>query len=780
MKKYVSILSILTVCFGMNADAAQMNAQIRNLLQQKEDKVKQLEECEGKKKGWMIAGISTIGVTAVGVGVNIAQASKRKNLDTEIESQRSVLEDKENTLSDLNNQIAEKERRERLKKEKDDCNSIDGKHWEDKTAECVDDVVEVPTEPGEKIPVVGNPDGKIGEKCNDDKGVWTEKPNGNKNCSNDKGLVPCECVEEKKGEAPRDYSGYVLDCKHTRFEFAPNDNYQSVYERLNGQCVQDTGKTMVKTVAQHPGATVWYECVGYSDIPKCADSGEPVKNGELSCKNNIFVFSVTPAGLQESGEYQRKCEVDFQGKWQSVVNTSGDGKQIIGSVKYECTDMKKCEEPKPEPKPQINRIIGEKCLPGDLVMPNAVEGKYVAGKDWDCLEAKGSDKIVKCSCGVTKCDESRGFLLRDGQCVLDDLKKTESDCFEKVLTYVDKECPDCISSWNQIGRALCESEIDVAGGLKNVTRSETEIGVNSYTRFILNSKNGKTMYFECPGLCVPANADEIAACVDSGGQWEAKAKNQCWCGYNQSTGDKNLAQTEDFKTCKCKKGYVLVDENFPIKGCRLGSDDAALDLVINKVNDLQSKWDAMNTKVKQTKTASSNVASSRTVDEADKFLKQTEKYGSEAVKLANSAGDIYASVMKEYNKLNNDDKARVKKDKDSADVMKKDIDKVQGLATQYINDARVSFSKAIEKEEAQKNANAERVKADNCIDTHGHWNGKSCDCDPKKFLEPNPGKANTCRCMQPSNSKNRYEWHDKCNMCRHPNAVDKDLDCGGK
>ncbi len=76
MKRPISILSIMIVGImsAVPSDGVQMTAQIRRLLDQKEEKIKQLEACEGKKRGWMIAGISTIGLTAVGVGVNIAQA----------------------------------------------------------------------------------------------------------------------------------------------------------------------------------------------------------------------------------------------------------------------------------------------------------------------------------------------------------------------------------------------------------------------------------------------------------------------------------------------------------------------------------------------------------------------------------------------------------------------------------------------------------------------------------------------------------------------------------
>lgn len=103
MKRPISILSIMIVGImsAVPSDGVQMTAQIRRLLDQKEEKIKQLEACEGKKRGWMIAGISTIGLTAVGVGVNIAQASKSNKLSSEIDIQKQTLERQQNRLAQI-------------------------------------------------------------------------------------------------------------------------------------------------------------------------------------------------------------------------------------------------------------------------------------------------------------------------------------------------------------------------------------------------------------------------------------------------------------------------------------------------------------------------------------------------------------------------------------------------------------------------------------------------------------------------------------------------------
>ena len=108
MKKiisFVGLFAVLGVGIG-DAHGVAMSAQVRRLLQEKQEKIEQLEKCEGKKQGWMIAGISTIGLTAVGVGVNIAQASKSNRLSDEIEMEKSTLERHQNDLNRIQNDIA--------------------------------------------------------------------------------------------------------------------------------------------------------------------------------------------------------------------------------------------------------------------------------------------------------------------------------------------------------------------------------------------------------------------------------------------------------------------------------------------------------------------------------------------------------------------------------------------------------------------------------------------------------------------------------------------------
>ena len=183
MKKIISLIGMFAVLGVAAGDArgVAMTANIRRLLQEKQDKIAKLEECEGKKQGWMIAGISTIGLTAVGVGVNIAQASKSNRLSDEIEMEKTTLQRQQDELDRIQNDIAA----EQAKKAEE----------ERKRAEEERRRSPVNVGGGVETSVV---DGVIGEKCNDDKGVWLTAIEGNdKKCSNSTSgeIVDCKCVE---------------------------------------------------------------------------------------------------------------------------------------------------------------------------------------------------------------------------------------------------------------------------------------------------------------------------------------------------------------------------------------------------------------------------------------------------------------------------------------------------------------------------------------------------------------------------------------------------------
>lgn len=62
------------------------NPRITKLMREKQAKMEQLEKCMGSSKGLKIAGISTLGLTAVGVAGNIAEAKVIQDYNDKIES----------------------------------------------------------------------------------------------------------------------------------------------------------------------------------------------------------------------------------------------------------------------------------------------------------------------------------------------------------------------------------------------------------------------------------------------------------------------------------------------------------------------------------------------------------------------------------------------------------------------------------------------------------------------------------------------------------------------
>ena len=71
MKKAIISSLILSLIPGF---CLGVNDRIYKLMQEKQAKMEKLEKCQGTTKNLKIAGISTLGITAVGVGANIAEA----------------------------------------------------------------------------------------------------------------------------------------------------------------------------------------------------------------------------------------------------------------------------------------------------------------------------------------------------------------------------------------------------------------------------------------------------------------------------------------------------------------------------------------------------------------------------------------------------------------------------------------------------------------------------------------------------------------------------------
>ena len=435
--KYTSLLCLVSICALDNAFAdnppaprpVYMTSQIQRLLNEKQEKISKLEECDGKRKGFMIAGISTIGLTAVGVGVNIAQANKSNKLSNQIADQNRELEKQQSNLANINSQISEIQSNNARR----ECESQEGKMWVN--GQCID------------------------------------KPaNDNNNNGGGQG-------------GNHDYSGYTLDCSHNTFDFWPGDNYTDVFNKLNNQCTTDTGKPM-EMISQEGGAQR-YECKDYPSSSKCDATSSVEYDGIIGKPCNdagvLWAAGGDKKCLQQEGATEavacscptvdnpnqldpnqtdpnqtdpnqtdpnqtdpnqtvpnkpepsrlEKClaEPERQGNDEALACCYLD-KQVaeFKGGKCVCVDKTKefvlgankrgtCKTPEVKPE-EIERIVGMDCLAKDI--PNgATKAKYVKGGEFKCFESVSSKNIVDCSCKAEECDEIRGYSPQDGKCAED-------------------------------------------------------------------------------------------------------------------------------------------------------------------------------------------------------------------------------------------------------------------------------------------------------------------------------------------------------------------------
>lgn len=99
MKKL--FVCILALC-PMVAFADALDDKIASLIQEKQEKIAKLEECQKNTKGLKIAGITTLGVSAIGVGANIGEAVALNKLDAQIETAQQTKTGLDTQINDVN------------------------------------------------------------------------------------------------------------------------------------------------------------------------------------------------------------------------------------------------------------------------------------------------------------------------------------------------------------------------------------------------------------------------------------------------------------------------------------------------------------------------------------------------------------------------------------------------------------------------------------------------------------------------------------------------------
>ena len=107
MKKYILPILLMSILPGI---AFASSARFTQLVREKQQKMEQLEKCMGSTKGLKIAGISTLGLTAVGVAGNIAEAKMIKDNDSKIAKNEQKIKD---ATTDRDKAIKDKEERDK-------------------------------------------------------------------------------------------------------------------------------------------------------------------------------------------------------------------------------------------------------------------------------------------------------------------------------------------------------------------------------------------------------------------------------------------------------------------------------------------------------------------------------------------------------------------------------------------------------------------------------------------------------------------------------------------
>ncbi len=114
---YAKALMGLFLVFTVLPSFAQ-HPRITQLIAEKQAKMEKLEKCQGTTKNLKIAGISTLGITAVGIGANIAEAVVLSNTKDDIEKAKAA-RDEQQTIKDK--RLAEQKKRE--------CEQDSTKYW---------------------------------------------------------------------------------------------------------------------------------------------------------------------------------------------------------------------------------------------------------------------------------------------------------------------------------------------------------------------------------------------------------------------------------------------------------------------------------------------------------------------------------------------------------------------------------------------------------------------------------------------------------------------------
>ncbi len=299
-----SVLSILCAMPSFGAT----NSQITRLLQQKKQKMAQLEQCAQKVKGFKIAGISTLGLTAVGVGGNIALASKNKSLERDIDSTQTQIESEKEKLEKINADIAAEE----LKQAKAECTAR-GIGWVWKDDNCNQKVVENNTTTDTAADNAQSGGGATNTQSGDaaTAGETQDNQNSGQGQTAKKSSLE-ECLERRKN-----MSAEVRACCYVGTNVAKGDEVNQKCNCVNG----GTFKFDEKNISKGGTCEVSGSAGGVPDANNVSTSGS---GGSIGTIGNACVAVDLPTGAK-SGRYAYSSDTSKKKCYQSRSDKTVSG-----------------------------------------------------------------------------------------------------------------------------------------------------------------------------------------------------------------------------------------------------------------------------------------------------------------------------------------------------------------------------------------------------------------------------------------------------------------------
>ena len=448
MKKYfllgLMIAIAPNICFGAGARYTQ-------LVREKQRKMEELEKCMGATNGLKIAGLSTIGLTAVGVAGNVAQAKKLDEYESGIESKQKELEK-------VNKDIAEKEAEIKKAKEAEEAAA----------AAAAEAAIQ------QDILNLLNNDPAYVQAQNEFIESLGEQPE----YEDSEQDVEIELIEEEPSDIPVEVVQYAETHQDSISSIDKDKNSKQASPQNN--VVKSTNSKNNQTVSSVPGnnsksgtGDSKTSNVAPKTAPIIADSGTTTGTSKTTTTStNTATTKPDPcASLRNSGKFKS-------------VTTLSDGRCSVdcGYGKYFDAVHKTCESQYDVPGNTQRSSKG-------VVNAPAVSGSNTSATNTGATkstqkqsESKTSDSSVKSSGSQTKPSNTATTSKTDPCASL-----RESGKFKSVTTMADGRCSvDCgYGKYFDAVHKTCESQYDVPGNTqrssKGVVNAPAVSGSNTST-----------------------------------------------------------------------------------------------------------------------------------------------------------------------------------------------------------------------------------------------------------------------------------------------------------